>query len=106
MYNTFFGGNKLPVLHVGQHAFTGWASGAAGKSLDWLQAAIPGLGGALAQHTWVLVGGFLHQLGCGKEHTAQKGEEEIAGWLCQGIGGAFCILGCCTKLGCLIKVLR
>lgn len=28
-------------------------------SLDWLQAAVPGLGGALAQWAQVLVGGFL-----------------------------------------------
>lgn len=57
-------------------------------SLDWLQAAVPGLGAALALVRGPGVRGFLPQLGCGKEHTAQNREEEIAGWLCQGIAAA------------------
>lgn len=71
---------------MGQRGFTGWAMEQLAREPGL--AAVPGLGSALTQGAWILVGGSLHQLGSGKEHTAQKGEEGIAGWLCQGIGGA------------------
>lgn len=51
-------------------------------------------------------GPLLHRCGCRRGHAAQKGEEEIVGQLCQGIGGAFCILDCCTKLRCLIRQIK
>lgn len=106
--NTFLGGKKLPLTWSSVGLLAGQEEQQAREPRGWLQAAVPELGGALA---WRVLGGtptaLLHccaaALWEGAPGASQKEEEEVLGRLCQGTGGAFCILYCCTELRCLIR---